>query len=67
MSRQDEYRKRHPERVRESQRRWREQNRERLREYNKEYKRRNQKDYRQRRKLAMWEEIIGIWGDDDDD
>jgi hypothetical protein len=63
MNRQDKYRKRHPDRVRESQRRWREENREYLREYNKEYKKRNQKDYRERRKFVLWQSIVGIWGD----
>ncbi len=61
MSRQEDYRKRHPERVRESQQRWREQNKEHLREYNREYKRRNQKDYRQRRKVSLWQSLIGTW------
>jgi hypothetical protein len=64
MSRQSDYRKRHPERVKESQRRWREQNQEYLREYNREYKRRNQKEYRERRKVELWETIVGIWGGD---
>jgi hypothetical protein len=64
MSRQNDYRKRHPERVKESQRRWRERNREQRREYNREYKRRTQKDYRQRRKVSLWQAIIGIWSRD---
>jgi hypothetical protein len=67
MSRQNEYRKRHPERVKDSQRRWREQNREHLREYNKQYKRDNQKDYRERQKVAMWRSIVGVWSEDDED
>lgn len=61
-NRQNEYRKRHPERVKESQRRWRESNKEHVRNYSREYKRRNQKDYRQRRKVSMWESIVGTWG-----
>jgi hypothetical protein len=64
--RQEDYRKRHPERVKESQRRWREQNREHCREYNKEYKRQNQKDYRQRRKVSLWQSIIGNWETSED-
>jgi hypothetical protein len=66
-SRQEDYRKRHPERVKESQRKWREANKEHRREYSRNYKREHQKDYRQRRKVAMWESIVGVWGDDDDD
>jgi hypothetical protein len=55
------YRARHPERVKASQRRWRERNRERRREYSREYKRRTQKDYRQRSKVALWNEMIGVY------
>jgi hypothetical protein len=59
------YRKRHPDRVKEAQRRWRERNRERRREYSREYKRRTQKDYRQRRKVALWNSIIGVYERDE--
>jgi hypothetical protein len=55
------YRVRHPERVKEAQRRWRERNREQRREYSREYKRRTQKDYRARRKVALWNEMIGVY------
>jgi hypothetical protein len=55
------YRARHPERVKASQRRWRECNRERRREYSRKYKRRTQKDYRQRCKIAMWNSIVGVY------
>jgi hypothetical protein len=55
------YRARHPERVKASQRRWRERNHERRREYNREYKRRTQKDYRQRRKVELWNSIVGVY------
>lgn len=67
MSRQEEYRKRNPERVKESQRRWRENNKEHIREYNKEYKRKNQKEYRQRQKVSLWQSIVGIWETEDDE
>jgi hypothetical protein len=59
------YRARHPERVKASQRRWRERNHERRREYSREYKRRTQKDYRARRKVAMWNEMIGVYERDE--
>lgn len=60
-SRQARYRQRHPERVKASQRRWREQNRGHRREYNREYKRRTQQEYRQRRKVSLWNQVIGVW------
>ena len=63
-TRQSDYRARHPDRVRESQRRWRENNQERVRAYNKEYKRRKQKGYRQQQKVALWRETIGVWNNE---
>jgi hypothetical protein len=56
-----QYRARHPDRVKASQRRWRERNHERRREYSREYKRRTQKDYRARRKVELWYSIIGVY------
>ncbi len=64
--RQADYRQRHPDRVKESQRKWREKNREHVREYSRDYKRRTQKDYRQRQKVSLWESLIGGVQNDDD-
>lgn len=66
MSRQDEYKQRNPEKVKESQRRWKERNADHVREYNREYKRQHQKEYRQRKKAALWRSIIGIWECEED-
>lgn len=59
--RQAEYAARYPDRVKASQKAWKQKNAERVAAYDVAYKRQNQQRQRQERKARDWRKMVGVW------